>query len=526
MTKLKKTKNNLSEQFVINRIKEAALNDLEYFINLVHPQRHLPGIHQELIRWLNREDAKNCQLVLLPRDHGKSAMAAYRVAWEITRNPAIRVLYISSTSNLATKQLKFIKDILTSPIYRKYWPEMVNPDENKREKWTESEISVDHPLRKEKIIRDPTIFTAGLTSNIVGLHCDVAVLDDVVVPDNAYTEEGREKVLQQVGYLSSILGAEGKTWVVGTRYHPNDLYDDLLHRVVEIYDEYGQLKESYALYEVFERKVESAGDGTGEYLWPRSQSKNGDWFGFNQQILAQKKANYKDVTQFKAQYYNNPNDIGTASITPDMFQYYDKRLLHNESGIWYYNGSRLNVFAGVDFAYSVAKDADYTAIVVVGIDARFQYYVLDVIRFKTTKISEYFDHILRLYSKWGFRKLRAEITAAQQVIVKDLKENYIRPHGLVLSIEESRPLKNKEERIEAALQPRYNNRQIWHYRGGHCELLEEELVLQNPSHDDIKDCLASVVETAVPPSASHATYQKKKINPRTDFVHPRFGGIA
>src|SRR5690606_12714786 len=198
--------------------------------------------HKELIRWWNRPDAKSHQLVLLPRDHGKSAMVAYRVAWEITKNPAIRVLYISSTSKLATKQLKFIKDILTSPIYRKYWPEMVHPDENKREKWTESEISVDHPLRKEKIIRDPTIFTAGLTSNIVGLHCDVAVLDDVVVPDNAYTEEGREKVLQQVGYLSSILGAEGKTWVVGTRYHPNDLYDDLLHRVVEIYDEYGQLK--------------------------------------------------------------------------------------------------------------------------------------------------------------------------------------------------------------------------------------------------------------------------------------------
>src|SRR5690606_27491827 len=126
-------------------IRQAALDDLETFIRLVHPQRALATCHIDLIRWWNREDAKSHQLVLLPRDHGKSAMVAYRVAWEITKNPAIRVLYISSTSNLATKQLKFIKDILTSPIYRKYWPEMIHADEQKREKWTETEISVDHP---------------------------------------------------------------------------------------------------------------------------------------------------------------------------------------------------------------------------------------------------------------------------------------------------------------------------------------------------------------------------------------------
>lgn len=509
----------------IEMARQAALDSLEAFINLIHPQRHLPAIHKELINWWNREEAKSHQLVLLPRDHGKSAMVAYRVAWEITKNPALRVLYISSTSNLAEKQLKLIKDIITSPVYRTYWPDMVNLDENKREKWTNSEISIDHPLRKQKIIRDPTVFTAGLTTGITGLHCDIAVLDDCVVPENAYTEEGREKVLTQVQYLASILGAAGKVWVVGTRYHPKDLYDNLMQRLVMLYDEFGNVTKSYHVYEIFERKVETAGDGTGEYLWPRTQSEYGDWFGFNQEILALKKAEYPDVTQFKAQYYNNPNDIGTATITPDMFQYYDKKNLNQDSG-WSYNGNKLNVFAGVDFAYSVNKDSDYTAIVVVGVDSKFNYYVLDVIRFKTNKISDYFEHILRLHTKWGFRKLRAEITAAQSVIVKDLKENYIRPHGLVLSIEEHKPLKKKEERIEAALQPRYSNRQVWHYRGGHCELLEDELIHQNPAHDDIKDCLASVVETAVPPTQSNRTAFATKVKTIVDYVNPRFGGIG
>jgi hypothetical protein len=156
-------------------IRLKAESDLLAFIKLVHPHRALGAVHEELISWWTRQEAKSHQLVLLPRDHGKSAMVAYRVAWEITKNPAVRILYISSTSNLATKQLKFIKDILTSQIYRRYWPEMVNEEESAREKWTESEIAVDHPLRKKETVRDPTIFTGGLTTGLTGLHCDIAV---------------------------------------------------------------------------------------------------------------------------------------------------------------------------------------------------------------------------------------------------------------------------------------------------------------------------------------------------------------
>ena len=111
----------------VDRIKKLAEADLETFIKLVHPQRVLGGVHKELIQWITRSNAGSHQMVLLPRDHGKSAIAAYWVAWMITRTPTIRVLYISSTANLAEKQLGFIKGILTSPSYKKYWPEMIAP---------------------------------------------------------------------------------------------------------------------------------------------------------------------------------------------------------------------------------------------------------------------------------------------------------------------------------------------------------------------------------------------------------------
>jgi hypothetical protein len=507
----------------LQEIKEKAEADLEAFIAVVAPGRVLGHCHRELIRWWTRPEAKSHQLVLFPRDHQKSALVAFRVAWEITRNPALRVLYISSTSNLATKQLKFIKDILTSKNYRRYWPEMVNQEESKREKWTETEISVDHPKRKAEAVRDPTIFTAGLTTNIVGLHCDIAVSDDVVTGENAYSEESRQRVRDQASYLASIASTDSKLWVVGTRYHPKDLYSSYMAMVVDEYDESGNITDSYHLFELYERAVEDVGNGTGQYLWPRSQRSDGKWFGFNQTILAKKKTEYNDNTKFRAQYYNNPNEVGAGSINSDMFQYYDKKHLSRKDGKWYYGPSRLNVFAAVDFAYSTNRKADFTAIVVVGCDHFNNYYILDIERFKTDKISDYFEKILKLHIKWDFRKIRAEVTSAQEVIVKSLKEDYIRANGLALAIDEHRPTKNKEERIESTLQPRYANKQIWHFKAGNCELLEEELIYAKPAHDDIKDCLASCIDICVPPSNHNTTSFTRRTE---NFFHSRFGGVS
>lgn len=456
----------------------------------------------------------------------KSALIAYRVAWELTKDPTLRVLYISSTSNLATKQLKFIKDIFTDDTYRLYWPDMVNREEAKREKWTEREISLDHPKRKEESIRDPSIFTAGLTSNIVGMHCDIAVLDDVVVQSNAYLEDGRDKVRDQYGLLSSIESVNSREWVVGTRYHPKDLYSTLLEMVVESHDEFGHITEKVQLFEVKEYPVESAGDGTGEFLWPRQQRSDGKWFGFDDKILAQKRAQYVNKIHFRAQYYNDPHDIDSSPINRSLFQYYDQTWLARRDGAWNFKGNRLNVVAAVDFAYSTQKAADYSCVVVLGVDGNHNYYIFEIDRFKTAQPSEYFKHILKLYEKWGFRKIRCEVSVAQQVLVNDFKENYIRPLGLSLSVDEYRPSRwqgSKEERVFTILEPKYTNQQIYHYQGGNIQALEEELIFANPAHDDIKDALASAIDFATAPVD---LFRHQKENQPVFQYHSRYGGVA
>jgi phage terminase large subunit-like protein len=216
-----------------------------------------------------------------------------------------------------------------------------------------------------------------------------------------------------------------------------------------IYDDNGEMVSEEPVYELFQRVVET----DGEFLWAKQKRKDGKAFGFDIQELARIRAKYVDQTQFYAQYYNDPNSKETANLSADDFQYYDRAILQNKEGDWVIRDRRLNVYAAIDFAFSLRKKADYTALVVIGVDSQANYYVLDIDRFKTDKIVDYYDHILRAWEKWGFRKLRAEITVAQQLIVKELKDSYLRPNGIPLAIDEYRPTRHmgdKRQRISAS----------------------------------------------------------------------------
>lgn len=511
------------------QVRAAAEEDLFFFAQLVNPGYVYGSIHRDVYRWLQEyslhgmgDELTSNKLIMLPRAHLKSHMVATWCAWIVVRHPEITILYTSATAELAISQLYDIKNILGSDIFRKYWPEYVHPDVGKREKWSSTSIMIDHPKRKKEGVRDATIKTAGLTTNTTGWHADIICADDLVVPENAYTEDGRENVSKKASQFTSIRNTGGFTLACGTRYHPSDIYAVWKNQEAEVFDEEtGELLDVRPVWTIKEHAVESE----DVFLWPRSVREDGKAFGFNKSVLARIRAEYSDRTQFYAQYYNDPNDPDSSRMGREVFQYYNPKFLRKEGSVWTYNGNRLNVYAAVDFAFSLSKDSDYTAIVVIGVDSDFNVYVLDIDRFKSIRTIDYFKHIKTLLAKWGFKKLQAEVTVAQKVIVEDIK-SYVRKDGLRLSVVEYRPSKaegSKEQRIAAALEHRYENYQVWHFEGGWTQVLEDELVQARPAHDDIKDALASAVTIAVPPARS--TRDKMQ-----DFISlgggsSRFGGF-
>lgn len=511
-------------------VRERAKNDLFYFATLVNPGYMYGSVHREIFRWMEEytlfgqgDEQTNNKLIMLPRAHLKSHMVATWCAWIIVRHPEVTMLYLSATAELAETQLFAVQNILVSKAFIQFFPEYINPQDGLRERWSQRKISVDHPDRRNQGIRDPTITTAGLTTNTTGWHADIIIADDIVVPENAYTEDGRESVSKKASQFTSIRNAGGFTMACGTRYFPTDIYYTWKQQVYPVYNDEGLLIDKKPVWEIKEYKVEE----NGVFTWPSSVRQDGKVFGFNQQNLARIEAEYSDKVQFYAQYYNDPNDPASNRVSRDKFQYFNQRLLRSDGYRWTYNGKRLNIYAAVDFAFSINRDADYSAIVVIGIDSDNNIYVVDIDRFKTTKNIEYFKRIAALHSKWRFNKLQAEVTVAQITIVDAIKD-YIREAGMTLSVVEFRPSKaegRKEQRIAAVLEHRYDDGKMWHFEGGWTAVLEEELILARPAHDDIKDALASAITVAVKPAGARGSAASITDMFKTNFHKSRFGGI-
>ena len=508
-----------------NEIRERAESDLYYFARLLNPQYVYGDIHEKVFRWMQDGNADN-KLLLLPRAHLKSHCVAVYTAWRITKDPATSIIYLVSGEDLGMGQMYAIKGMLTCDTYRALWPEMIEEDEGRREKWSAWAINVDHPARKEAATRDNTLILKTVKSNFTGLHCDEIMYDDVVVPGNAYTETGRTEVRRAVSQSSSVLNPGGRIVAAGTRYHPRDAYHNFKEEIIPQFNEDGEIVDEVPAWDIFEFKAEDRGDLTGNYLWPRTKSpKTGKWYGFDTKVLATIRAKYYSLgerAQFHAQYYNEPNDPESARLESDKFQYYDRKHLKLVDCDWHFQDRKLNVFAAVDFAFTDGTKSDYTAIAVIGRDFEGNIYVLDLDQFRTSKYDEYYKRILEIHRKWELRKIRVESNTGANLIADYIKQK-IREEGLRLTLDSKATTAKsgaKEQRIAAILEPRYENGDIWHFKSGLTLELEEQLVQERPPHDDLKDALAAAVEISTPPSR-HS--QRKKI--ANIKAHPRFGGV-
>ena len=514
-----------AERIKAREILEA---NLFAFAKYINPHYCYGDIHEEVFNWLQQDGRNLHQLLLMPRAHLKSHCIAVWCVWQITRDPCTSIVYLSAGEDLASVQITSIKNMLTCPRYTKLWPEMINKEEAKRDKWAAWGFNVDHPLRKERGIRDLTLIIKTVKANFTGLHCDVMVFDDVVVPNNAYTETGRREVKAAVSQCASIKNPGALTKAVGTVYHPSDIYDDFKKSKIKTWnEELGDFDSEEALWEVKEYEVEDHGDMTGTYLWPRTISPvDGKGYGFSAKVLAGVQSQYFSLgenAQFYAQYYNKCNDPSSEKLNRDSFMFYDPANIKFYDGHFYMKDRRLYIFSAMDVAWTVNKGSDYTAIGVIGVDADWNIFVLGLDRFKTQDYDVYYRRVEALHQQWGFKKLHIETNAGGTLVANEVKRR-LRQNGSTLMVIGKAATGNegkKEEKHDAILIPRAKNGQLFFAKGGLTQVAIEEIVLERPPHDDLKDVLTSCIAHATAP-LKQQTYQPDSKVKRT--YHKRFGG--
>ncbi len=69
---------------------------------------------------------------------------------------------------------------------------------------------------------------------------------------------------------------------------------------------------------------------------------NGRWEEMSE-CVEELKEYFEDITQFYAQYYNNPNAVETQLIDRSRFNYYERDKIENFSGAWYFGDKILKL---------------------------------------------------------------------------------------------------------------------------------------------------------------------------------------
>lgn len=161
--------------------------------------------------------------------------------------------------------------------------------------------------------------------------------------------------------------------------------------------------------------------------------------------------------------------------------------------------SELNIFMTVDLAISQRLTADYTAIMVVGVNKDNHWFILDC-SYGRYDPTETIDEIFRMVGKWSPQKVGVE-KVAYQAAMHHFLDKEMPKRNMFFTITQLKAQRKKEERI-SALQPRFSAGSIWIPRDAGSwwdELKGEMLAFPHGLHDDLLDALAYVEQIAVSP---------------------------
>lgn len=426
--------------------------------------------HNDIFKLLQKGLKYNC--IVAPRGHAKSTVVtlAY-VMYCILFKKANFILIISDTYTQAKYFLDSIKkEIETNDLIKFLFGNLQG------DVWGESELETANGVR---------IVCRGAEQKIRGLKWkqhrpDLIVVDDLENDELVANKERRVKL--ERWFFGSVLPAlsdNGRLIIIGTILH----YDSLLNK----------LSKNPEFNTLFYRAIMN-----DKPLWEAKYSIE-DLDRIRDSYRAQGM-----IDVFYCEFMNEPLSDENAIFKKSYFKYYKDDEIIIKS---------LSKFLTVDLAISEKETADYTVLMVTGIDGHNNIYILEYLRDRYTPI-ETMNLIFDLVKKWDIDVAGIEGVAYQRALQWFI-EDEMKRRNFFFRIEELKADTDKQRRIRG-LQPRYALGTIFH-KPHHTEIEEELLLFPKAPHDDLSDALAYVPQIAFEGS-SPASEVKEKVSGREDAV--------
>lgn len=154
-------------------------------------------------------------IIMAFRGVGKSWITAAYVLWRLYRDPVNEKILVVSASSLKAKEfVSQVKAVLmTLPILAHLRPRQDQRDMADR-----------FDVNGASIAQSPSVKAVGITGQITGSRATCIVPDDVEVPENVKTEEGRLTLLNLTSEFESIIVPGGDIIYLGTPHTEESLY--------------------------------------------------------------------------------------------------------------------------------------------------------------------------------------------------------------------------------------------------------------------------------------------------------------
>lgn len=172
------------------------------------------------------------KLLLVPRGCFKTTIGSVLMCiFIIKKNPNVRILISSHTVAASVEILTAIKSVIESDwfidTYGSWRKEERDDDESERSKlWRADSITVVQRTRRG--LREGTITCTGVDQSKVGGHYDFILADDIADDKNTVSEKLRAKTRRHHGGFIPILNPGGVQLLIGTRWHMQDIYDEII----------------------------------------------------------------------------------------------------------------------------------------------------------------------------------------------------------------------------------------------------------------------------------------------------------
>lgn len=298
--------------------------------------------------------------------HNSTVITFAGAIQEILRDPEITIAIFSHTKPTATKfaeqiRLEFEQN---EPLQRLFPDILYREPRRESPRWT---VEKGFVVKRHGNPKEATVEAHGLVDGQpTGSHFKLRIYDDTVTLESVGTPEQIEKTTTAWA-LSHNLGARGidgmtRMWHAGTRYHFADSY----HTMIEM----GAVKPR-----VYPATHDGTLDGRPVFL--------------SEAAWAEKKRT-QTLPVLAAQMLLNPAAGSEATFRREWLRFLDIRP------------GTLNVYILVDPASSRKKGSDYTAMVVVGVDAQGNLYLLDGHRDKMSLAERW--HALRALRRHWMRQ--------------------------------------------------------------------------------------------------------------------------